>query len=332
MRSNKVVFTILMVALGIAALLSLSVGTSNLGPFEILTGVLKNDPTTLSILRGVRVPHTGFSLLIGATLGLVGAIFQSLFRNPLADPYILGVSGGAALGATVSIAILGSLPWMGAGIGSLMVIVVISFIAGWAEGRAAGYVVLLAGVMINSFCGAIILGLRSVISAQKSQEILFYLVGTLSSVENLEAIDLTLVLFVTLFTLLLSLFFAKDLDLLLLGDQEAKSLGSDPNRVRLLLIIICSLAVAVAVSFTGLIGFVGLVAPHLVRIWIGPRHRALLPLAAMAGALFLCVADTVARVSFHAFETTLPVGAVTAIVGAPIFLAFLKMHMRSSHG
>ncbi len=332
MRSPKIVFAILLFALAFAVLISLGVGTSNIGPLKVLGGLLENDPTTLSILQSVRIPHTGFSLLIGAILGLAGAIFQSLFRNPLADPYILGVSGGAALGATVSIAIFGTLPWMGAGIGSLAVIILISMIAGWAQGRAAGYVVLLAGVMINSFCGAIILGLRSVISAQKSQEILFYLVGTLSSVENLKTADLLLVLFVTLFTLILSLFFAKDLDLLLLGDQEAKALGSDPNKVRLLLIVICSLAVAVAVTYTGLIGFVGLVAPHLVRIWIGPRHRALLPLAALAGALFLCTADTVARVSFHAFETTLPVGAVTAIVGAPIFLAFLRLHMRGSHG
>jgi len=314
--------------LGLAILLSLTTGTSHIGPAEILAG----DPTTLTILKNVRIPHVAFSILIGAILGMVGAIFQSLFRNPLADPYILGVSGGAALGATLSIALFGALPWMGAGIGSLIVIALITLIAGWSRGTSAGFVVLLAGVMINSFCGAIILGLRSVISAQKSQEILFYLVGTLSSVESLDSTDLGLAILVTLLTLFISLLYAKDLDLMLLGDQEAQSLGSNPDRIRPILIVVCSLSVALAVSFTGLIGFVGLVAPHLVRIWVGPRHRLLLPLSGIAGALFLCFADVVARYSFHFFETILPVGAVTAIVGAPVFLFFLKLHVGASRG
>lgn len=331
MRNPSFAYLLAFILLVIISIISLSIGTSSLGPQEILHDLFSSETKGYAILHVVRIPHLIYSLLIGATLGLGGAVFQTLFRNPLADPYILGVSGGAALGATLSIAVFGSLAWIGAGMGAFGVIFLIAAIAGWTNGRHATYVILLAGVMINAFCGALILGIRSIISAQKSQEILFYLVGTLSAVENLETIDIMIATFATLIFLGGTLFFSKDLDLLLLGEKEALALGGHPERTRKILIVISSIAIAVAVSFTGLIGFVGLVAPHAIRIWIGPRHRHLLLLSAFLGALFLSFADILSRLSFHAFDTMLPVGAVTAILGAPVFLVFLKTQLRDQH-
>lgn len=323
------------VLLGVAVLFGLSAGSSSFG-FDLVFGFVRGDldQTGRSILFGARLPRIIFAIAVGASLASAGAAFQAVLRNPLADPYILGVSGGAALGGTVMLSVasgLGIAAGFGvpgaAFVGALAAIGLILAVGRWGpSGRLSTYVLLLTGVIFNAFASSVIMFLKSVVSAQKAQELLFYLMGTLT-VEGESQFAMALVVVASIVTVLGISFWARDLNIMSLGDEEASALGVDVEGVRLWVVVISSLGVAIAVAYTGLIGFVGLVVPHGVRLVVGPDHRLLVPVCALTGASFLVVCDVLARSAFGIFGTALPVGVVTAFVGAPLFVLFLRRHL-----
>lgn len=290
-----------------------------------------SDVLAMDIVVQARLPRVLFAGIVGAALACAGAVFQAVLRNPLADPYILGVSGGAALGGSVMVA-LGAVSSLGTpaaafagAIGSLAVLFFAAQIM--PGGRMSTYVLLLTGVIFNAFASAIIMFLKSVVSAQKAQELLFYLMGSLS-VEGTSLTHTGLVGAAVAVLLLGLIYFSRDLNVLTLGDETAESLGVDVGRTRNITVVLASLGVAIAVAYTGLIGFVGLVVPHGIRLIFGSDHRLLLPMCVLGGASFLIAADLVARMSFMAFQTTLPVGVITAVIGAPLFFIFLKRNLQ----
>lgn len=312
-------------------------GSSELGAARIVSGLIQGslDPVEQAILLNARVPRVLFAAVVGAALASSGAVFQTVLRNPLADPYILGVSGGAALGGTLFLT-LGSVALGGfvigvpaaAFMGALGALGLIFGVERWTPaGRTSNYVLLLTGVVFNAFASAIIMFLKSIVSAQKAQELLFYLMGSLA-VEGMAFTTLLGCAAVVALCVLGLLWFARDLNAISLGDDDAATLGVDVARVRWWSVLISSIAVAVAVAFSGLIGFVGLVVPHGVRLLVGPDHRVLLPTCALAGAGFLILSDLIARSAFGLFSSTLPVGVITAIIGAPLFVFFLWRSMR----
>ncbi|WP_222615432.1 FecCD family ABC transporter permease [Persicimonas caeni] len=323
------------VAVG-CGLVALAYGSSGFGGFEVIRGVLTGslDAAQEAIVMQARLPRVVFAAIVGAALATSGAVFQTVLRNPLADPYILGISGGAALGGTIFMT-LGSVAvatvTMGvpaaAFVGALGALALIFAVERWTPAsRASNYVLLLTGVVFNAFASAIIMFLKSVVSAQKAQELLFYLMGSLA-VEGTDAATIVACAAVVLACVVGLIWFARDLNALSLGDDDAAALGVPVTQVRRWTVGISSVAVAVAVAFSGLIGFVGLVVPHGIRLVVGPDHRVLLPTCALGGAGFLIVADLVARSAFGVFSSTLPVGVVTAAIGAPLFVFFLWRSM-----
>ncbi len=321
-----------------AVILGLSAGSSSFG-FELVFGYLGGelDETGRSILLGARLPRVVFAVAVGAALASAGAAFQAVLRNPLADPYILGVSGGAALGGTVMLSMVSgwgiaeSFGVPGAAFaGALGAIALILAVGRWGpSGRLSTYVLLLTGVIFNAFASSVIMFFKSVVSAQKAQELLFYLMGTLT-VEGESRMAMYLVVSASIVTVVGIAYWSRDLNIMSLGDDEARALGVDVPRMRLRVVVVSSLGVAIAVAYTGLIGFVGLVVPHGVRLLVGPDHRLMVPVCALAGASFLVVSDVLARSAFGIFGTALPVGVVTAFVGAPLFVVFLRRHLRGA--
>ncbi|RDV38335.1 iron ABC transporter permease [Bradymonadaceae bacterium TMQ3] len=326
---------------GLSAMLGLSSGSSALGGFDLVarwwTGELS--ATEQAILWSARLPRVVFAGVVGAALAAGGAVFQAVLRNPLADPYILGVSGGAALGGTLLLT-LGSFSVGGLAVstplaafgGALAALAAIFAVARQApSGRGATYVLLLTGVIVNAFAASMIMFLQSVVSAQKAQEILFYLMGALS-VEG-TAWPVMLGVSAAIGLSLTALFaYARDLNAMAIGEEEAAYLGVEVAKVQRVCLLLASFAVAVGVAFSGIIGFVGLVVPHAMRLVVGPDHRVLLPTSALAGAAFLTLADVSARSLFGVLGTTLPVGVLTSMIGAPMFLYFLWRALRRDAG
>jgi len=260
--------------------------------------------------------------LVGAGLSVSGAIFQALLRNPLADPYILGVSSGAAVGAII--AILMGLSTLSIGlplasfIGALLTIFIV-FHLGRQDGKIHPNTLLLAGVIIGSFLSALIMFFISISHKEELHTIIFWLMGDFSF-SNTQAI---LIIFPYIF---LGFFFlylrARQLNLILSGEESALQMGVDVERLKLISYLLASLITAASVSVCGLIGFVGLIVPHSVRLIFGPDHRLLLPSAALIGASFLIASDTFARTLLAPAE--LPVGVITAAFGGPFFIYLLK--------
>lgn len=308
--------------LGLAFLLGISLGSSPIGlaeVLEILTGRGAADPTTDAIVRQIRLPRVLLAAVTGATLALGGLVFQALLRNPLAEPYILGVSGGSAVGAIVGM-LAGLAPFPGVTVmafgGSLLVLLMLVTISG--RGLLAGReALLLGGVMLNAFCGAVIMFLISLSSNEEVRHILFWLMGDLSMFASTQLPMLLGVL--PSFVLILAL--ARPMNLLLLGRDNAAALGVNVQLVTALLLGATTLMVSLVVCQTGLIGFVGLVIPHILRLLIGTDHRLLAPASLLGGASYLILCDLLAR-SLPA-QGEMPVGIVTALVGAPLFIFLL---------
>ena len=323
--------------LGVAVVVGLSVGSSSVGGAGFVVDALLGSLTATerTIFFDARLPRVVFAVAVGASLACAGAVFQAVLRNPLADPYILGVSGGAALGATTMLTLagtaFGALRWGVPGaafVGALGAIALIVMVSKWGPGgRMSTYVLLLTGVVFNAFAASLIMFMKAVVNAQKAQELLFYLMGTLS-VESTSTAETLVVVALATLSIAGVMVFARDLNVMALGDESALALGVDVERVRRRAVVLSSLGVAVSVAYTGLIGFVGLVVPHGIRLAIGPDHRILLPLCAILGGAFMVTADVLARMSFDVFGTTLPVGVVTAFIGAPLFVYFLRRHLR----
>ena len=308
------------------ALLSLAIGPTWVSPADVIRAL--SDPEDLGaigdIVRRIRWPRIVLAGLVGACLSTSGVIFQALLRNPLADPFILGVSGGAALGGIVVLSLgaglglgYGAVPVAGF-LGCLVTTLLLYSMAGRGL-RVSATGLLLTGVVFNSLASAAIVFLASMAGLFESGRIFLWLIGNLSSAR----IDLWpwLLVFLSL-GLACAMPLARGLNALALGEETAEQLGVPTERMRRVLLISTSLMVGAAVSVAGLIGFVGLIIPHALRLILGPDHRLLIPSAALGGAVFLIVCDTVARTLLGGRE--LPVGAVTALVGGPLFLYLLR--------
>jgi len=319
--------TLALLALGLGVVLAfgVAVGPSGLALGEVwgaLTG--RAEGAAADIVLSVRLPRVGLAAGVGAALAVAGVVFQALLRNPLADPFVLGVSGGAALGG-IAVLTLGGAVGLGyaavppaAFAGAIGALLLLLAVAGPA-GRVSTTSLLLVGVVFNAFASAAIVFLASLAGLAEGAQVFLWLIGSLADARP------ALVGWVGAFVVagvLAVVPFARALDLLALGEDSAALLGIDAARARRWLLLASSLLVGAAVSVAGLVGFVGLVVPHALRLVLGPDHRLLVPASALAGAAFLVVCDTLARSVLGGRE--LPVGALTALAGGPFFLLLLR--------
>jgi iron complex transport system permease protein len=276
------------------------------------------------IILDIRWPRILLAMIVGASLSVAGASFQALLRNPLADPYVLGVSSGAALGSILSLIWAAQLPGatpFGAFAGALAATAAVYFL-GRRGGELDSYALLLGGIITASFLSALIMFLMTTISGRELRGMAFWLMGDLSTPSPVAPGWLLLVLVLGVAAIYTT---AADLNLLLGGEQEAMHLGVDVVRVKLVVYLGASVLTGLAVSVSGAIGYVGLIVPHLVRLLFGSDYRLLIPATALGGAIAVVLADTLARTLVS--PTQLPVGAMTALVGAPVFIYLLRRRM-----
>jgi len=324
----RLALPLLILGLIIAFLIGLYVGYQPLS----LTA-LKTDPIARAVFLRLRLPRVIMAGLIGASLSMVGAALQALFRNPLADPFTLGVSGGASLGASAAIAFgLGlnlvgvPLIFFAAFVGASVSVLLVYRLARSGGGTMLPGALLLAGVVLNLSASAGVLVIQYLASYGRALQILRWLIGSLDVV-GFDLIWKMLIFLLPGWIVLIA--HARDLHLLATGEEEsAASLGVDVRRTERTVFLASSLIVAVTVSVGGAIGFVGLIVPHAARLVFGQDVRVLLPASFLLGAAFLILADTLARVAISPGE--LPVGAITALMGGPVFLLLLKRQQRYS--
>jgi iron complex transport system permease protein len=319
-------FLITLLALSLMLLLSMAIGSVFIPPTElwhVITGTAAND-TFRTILLDIRLPRTALIALVGAALAGSGAAYQGLFRNPLADPYLIGVASGAGLGAIIAMSIRWPYTTLGllavplaAFIASLLTVYIVYTIA-HIGGSVPTTSLILAGVAVSSFAVSLtsFLMLRSTGEVRRA---IGWLLGGVSLVSWNATLALIPYLGIGLVTLILT---GYTLNLLQFGDDQATQMGLNVRRAKFIIIVAASLVTAAAVSFAGIIGFVGLVVPHIVRIWWGVDYRRLIPLSIIGGAAVLLFADVLARIVLAPQE--LPVGIVTALAGAPFFLWVLR--------
>jgi iron complex transport system permease protein len=323
-----------LVALLLMLVLSAGIGPVAIPPGDVIKILVSRLPfieqpvdwswTFETILYQIRLPHTLLIALTGMALGGSGAAFQGLFRNPLADPYIIGVASGAGLGAVAAIAIEWPATWMGmavvpaaAFVGGILTVMIVYALA--RVGRSTPVTTLiLAGVAVGTFASALT-SLILIVSTDQVRRAVVWLLGGFSLggwgpvVSVLPYLAIGLILLALL---------GRPLNVLQYGDEQALQLGLNVERIKLLLVAAASLVAAVAVSFTGIIGFVGLVVPHLVRLLWGSDYRRLIPLATLGGGAVLLASDILARTVLSPQE--IPVGIITSILGAPFFLWLLR--------
>lgn len=337
-RAARQLIALLLALLPLALLAALALGSVNLPPGETLHALnpLSNHDVASRaeiIIGQIRLPRALLAALVGAMLGISGAAMQGIFRNPLADPSLIGVTAGAALGASLVIAGIGS---MSTGIGGLTVISIGAFAGGIgavllvyrlanSDTGTSVATMLLAGIAITALAGA----LGNVLELFSSNEVLRRI--SLWRMGGLDGADYPRVLVALLLAAVVLVVLprhASALNALLLGESEARYLGVDVERTKNWIIVVVAIAVGSSVALAGTIAFVGLVIPHIVRLLIGPDHRFLLPASALAGAVLLVCADILARVLIAPAE--LPVGIVTACIGVPFFISLL--HRRRDYG
>jgi len=318
---------ILFLLLIVTMLISLSLGSVRIDLKEIIhiLSFQVKEGTDATILLKVRLPRILNAAIVGGALAISGAVFQALLRNPLADPYILGISGGSAFGAIVAIVlgldiVLGefSLLPIFAFLGGAITIYIIYSIAR-SRGKVSIYSLLLIGVIFNAFFAALIMFITSIVDFNKVGDIVFWLMGNITSPSFFVLGVISLYVFIGS---LLLFFRAKEFNLICLGEESASQMGVDLEKTKRITFFAASLITGAAVSIAGLIGFVGLIVPHAVRLILGSDHRLLIPSSFLSGAIFLVIADMLARNIIA--PTEIPVGVITALCGGPFFLWLLK--------
>ena len=304
---------------------ALFIGAEKINLVSAIRGI---DSRDAAILFTSRLPRVLLAVIVGLALSSSGGAFQALLRNPLADPFILGVSGGAALGSVLAIGL--HLPFesisIAAFLAALLTMLLIFAIAR-TKGRLPSHTLLLTGVIFNAFCFALILFINALVTREQAYQIIFLLVG------NLEATDYKTILVVALFVItgfVTIVVLAQKMNVLVLGDEQASQLGINANQLRFLIFVACSLMVGASVAVSGLIGFVGLFIPHIIRLMFGPDHRLLIPASGILGAAFLVTSDALSRTLLinTSYGTELPVGVITALIGAPCFVYLLKKQQK----
>jgi iron complex transport system permease protein len=343
----KFILILLVFALFAAVVVSMNVGYAQISFTDILTILGKHfpflngfvdsslvKPADESIILQIRLPRILAGVLVGAALAASGVVYQGVFKNPMADSYVLGVSAGAAVGASFSILFgVGSIVFglrlvqVAAFLGALFAMFLVYNISRVGS-RVPVATLLLCGIAVNFFLFAIV-GLMEVIAGDELHAIVFWLVGGFS---NVLWRDIWAILPFIIFGTVATYFYTRDLNLLALGEETAQNLGVNVERAKLILLVLASLITGAAVSISGLVGFVGLMIPHVTRLVIGPDHRILLPTSTIIGAIFLVICDDIARVVATPFASTLelPVGIITMLSGAPFFI-FLFRKKKASY-
>jgi iron complex transport system permease protein len=313
---------LLPVAVGLCLLLGLAAGTVPLSPAEVWHGLWRTDTGASVIVRDLRAPRVLLAFLVGGSLAVCGAALQAMIRNPLAEPYLLGLSGGAGLGAVIAIATRATGPWavpVAAFLGASAAIALVYRLSLVAGRRLDPRVLLLSGVVVGSFAGALMSAIMVLSPAAGIRNAFLWLLGGFGSA-SWQSLGVFLAYAVLpLGVIGLS---ARSLDLLALGEEPAHHLGADVHRTRRAVYLCTALLTAASVATCGIIGFVGLVVPHAVRTVARPLHRSLLPLVFVVGGSFLVLSDVVARTVVRPLE--LPVGVITALVGVPLFALLLR--------
>ncbi len=332
-RLRRAILLSLMVGFILSFIGALSIGPAEIPMatvFKILFNFQGSWPESYRIIvLEVRLPRVILSALVGSGLAVAGCAMQGLFRNPMASPYILGISSGSAFGASLAIVLgigLGAgifaVPFM-AFVFALLTVFLVYNIAKVGE-RVPMETLLLAGIATGSFFWAQV-SLMKYIAGEELRSIVFWLMGGFWA----SSWDKVIIAFpLIVLGMLVILFFSRDLNIMLMGEEHALSLGTDVENVKKIVLVFASLITAAAVSVSGIIGFVGLIIPHTMRIVVGPDHRILLPSSCLVGAIFLIWMDTLARTAIQ--PTELPVGIITASLGAPFFLYLLRKRRRTT--
>lgn len=319
----------------VALLISMTLFATTLGAMRLPLASLwpSGDEVLRHIWLTIRLPRVLLALLVGSALALSGCVMQGLFRNPLADPGLLGISSGAALAVAfwlvlpISVPVLVALyaPMLAAFIGSLTVMAVIFVLSKAGDGSLSR--LLLVGIAINALCGALVGMLSWISNDAQLRQLSLWGMGSLGQAEWP-----TLLVSATLIipSSLMVWWMAARLNLLQLGDEEAHYLGVNVRVLQRVLLLCSAVLVAASVAISGVIGFIGLVVPHLMRMWLGPDHRGLIPGSLLAGAILLLIADTLARTV--AAPAEMPVGLLTSLLGAPWFLWLIFRQERGAHG
>jgi iron complex transport system permease protein len=315
-------------ALGVVVCLlaGLSVGAVPLSAREIWAGLWHADAGAAAIVRDLRAPRVALAFFVGGSLGICGAALQAMIRNPLAEPYLLGLSSGAGLGAVIAIASRAAGPWAVPGaafLGALCAVALVYRLSLVSGRRLDPHVLLLSGVVVGAFGGALMSAVMVLSDAPGVRNAFLWLLGGFGSASWSALAVFTAY---ALIPLALLLFHARSLDLIALGDEPAHYLGAEVERMRRLVYLCTALLTAASVATSGIIGFVGLVVPHAVRTMFRPLHRSLLPLVFVIGGCFLVLADVVSRTAVRPLE--LPVGVITALIGVPLFALLLRRTLR----
>lgn len=337
-RDNKkfVLVTILLAVLGLSMVFAITIGPERVPLYDSVRLLLAKIPGVnllinlddissnhVTIVNVIRIPRVLGATLIGMALAGAGVVFQGVLRNPLAEPYVLGISSGAAFGATLTIVTGISFTFIGmssvsigAFIGALLTMIIVYNIARVGI-KSSITTLLLSGIAISSLLSAMV-SLMISLNRDQVERIIFWTMGSLSSIKmsHIEVVYIPIILAILVF-----LFFSRDLNVMLLGEESATSMGIDVVLLRKILLVSASVATAFSVSISGIIGFVGLIVPHAMRIIVGPNHKYLTPASILAGAIFLILSDTVARTIIAPGQ--LPLGVITAIIGAPYFIFLL---------
>ena len=342
----KLIIILLIAALFVTILISLNIGYAQI-PFQNILAIIGKqipgieslvDPSLIltkdaGIILQIRMPRIIAGVVVGAALAASGVVYQGVFRNPMADSYILGVSSGAAVGASIAIMFGSGIAFSGFGllqvaafIGAILAMFLVYNISRVGS-RVPVTTLLLCGIAVNFFLYAVV-ALLEVIAGDELHAIVFWLIGGFS---NVLWADIWAVLPFIIFGIVISYFYARDLNLLALGEDQAQHLGVNVERAKQVLLVFASMVTAAAVSLSGLVGFVGLMVPHITRLVIGPDHRILFPASTIVGAIFLVTCDAIARVIATPFASTLelPVGIVTMLAGAPFFIILFRKKKQS---
>jgi len=328
LKRLSVISLSLVLVLLIAMFLGISMGSTTSGIKMVFQSLLKareSDPMLDTIIWQIRFPRVLLATLVGAALSLGGLVFQALLRNPLAEPYILGISGGSAIGAIIGI-LIGFSKFPGVSLtafaGSIAILLLILVMSS-GQTILKKDALLLSGVMVNAFCAAVIMFLVSMTQDSRLHNIIFWLMGDLSMVD-IGHVGILAAILCPCFILIF--WFSNSMNLLLMGKEMAQTLGVNIKSVTVILLVTTSFMVSATVSYCGLVGFVGLVIPHLLRLVFGPDHRVLVPACVLGGGAYLVSCDILARVLPKQGE--MPAGVITAMIGAPLFIFLLKKTRR----
>lgn len=334
MKTNSFLKLLIFLSPFIVACVAIFIGAYGVKPFlvvKILLGELTGitnvvDISEKSIVMDIRLPRIILAGIVGVALAGSGVTLQGIFRNPLVDPFILGISAGAAFGCAISVGLLPELPiQIMAFLFGLLAVAITYFIAKM-QGEVSRLPLILSGVIISAFFQAMVSMVKFLVDPHKLQSIVFWLMGSFS-LADWQLVKLSII---GIFPSLLPIFLMRwRLNVMSMGEEEAKLLGINIKRDRMIFIVASSVAVSIAVSVSGIIGWVGLMVPHLIRMMTGPDHKSLVPLSMAGGATFMIVSDTVAR-SITNFD--IPVGIITAISGAPFFIYLMKKSGKESWG